>query len=384
MSPSNPQGWLQAMQKGQNSFQQGLHTDAVSFFYVATRLAPNKVEGWINLGVSQTESSNYLDALTSLQQAINLSPTMMLAHMAMGDAHRGLGNQEEAIYAYQKALQLQRTPLILNKLACSLRTIGEQARAEALYQQAIQMDPDLTLTRVNLATVQAELLQFDESRKQLNALMKLSLPPQERNEVDSTHLALEQYFRLQPVLENTMLKADLKSLHEILDTTPEEMLLIDEECIHQINRYADSAKNLSFPTELEHFHLPDDWPLIEALFMIPLVGTVTEYRKVKVELATKTKFTGDMLESMNMESTIQAARVSSNDLQDPINAEMHLRHWHALAMANRPEMLPGQFKVTPNLIATNSDQHLTDPHLVTGTLRYFFNNIYNTLPPVLI
>ena len=51
-------------------------------------------------------------------------------------------------------------------------------------------------------------------------------------------------------------------------------------------------------------------------------------------------------------------------------------------MKSAAKVVPGHFKITQNMIRSkNSPLSRTQPHLVTGTLRYFFSEIYNKLPP---
>lgn len=104
------------------------------------------------------ESGDFKGAQAALKKAITLNPRMMPAHMALGDARRFLGDWDQAIVTCRQALALQRTPLILNKLASTLRVIGKNTVSESLYHEALRIDPDFTLTKVNLATIYTTVL----------------------------------------------------------------------------------------------------------------------------------------------------------------------------------------------------------------------------------
>jgi len=368
------------MQQGQQAFQKGNIEAAVRFFDEATKSLPTRAEAWLNLGIAQVENGALESGLVALESAIGLSPDIMLAHMAVGDAQRQLGNWEAAVAAYQRAVALQRTPMSLNQLAGALRVLRRATESELLYKEALQMDPGFNLAQVNLATVQVELQNFAEARKLLSGLVGLPLSPLERNEAACTSLALELYFRVQPGLEVVMRKGDFEPLHQALREVPDRMLEVDLRIMDGIRRYANSASKLSLPTETIATSLPGDWPLIEGLFMIPLVETVAEYRKLKSDLAAKISPTGDLLESTNMEAVVRAERAAGDVLQDPLMAEMHLRHWHALATNNISGLAPGQFKMAGNMVH-KSTMERTQPHLVTGTVRRFFSEIYSDLPP---
>lgn len=381
MNYPTSQYWLKAMQQGQQHYQHGMLNEALRMFMAATQISPVKAEGWVNLGIIQIETGQLEDALSSLKRAVDLNPRLMSAHLAMGEALRLVGKWEESISAFNKAIALQRTPEGLNKLACVLRAVRKPEAAEALYKEALRMNPKFTLAKVNLATVQVELEYFDQANQQLQVLEKEQLSAEERYELESTKTALNQYLRVKPAMEAVMSKNDPAALYETLMATPKSQLRVDEEIIEGIQRYADSAKHLPISNYEEHLQLPEEWPLIEALFMIPYVESVSEYRKIKARLSSAVKPEGDLLESINMEAVVVAAGDARHDLSDPIKAEMHLRHWHALATEGVANILPGQFKMTQNLVNGHQYRRRAKPHLVTGTIRQFFKEIYNELPP---
>ncbi|RLA22655.1 MAG: hypothetical protein DRQ61_05775 [Gammaproteobacteria bacterium] len=377
--------WFRTMQQGQHDFQKGNLSSAVKFFSLATEISPSRVEGWVNLGVSQVEAGYNQAALVALQQAISLAPNIMPAHMALGDAQRFLGNFDSAFIAYQQAVELQRTPMSLNKLAAIQRARGNPEKAEALFHEALRLAPGFTLARVNLATVQVDLQNFDEANKQLNDLEGLPLSLLESEEVNSTRISLDIYNRLQPSIDSALREGDLVPMKKALLAIPENLLQADEEILEGIRGYANSALSLSPPKESGTCTLPNDWPLIEALFMIPYVESVDAFLKTKEALTNGIKPAGDLLESINMERVVSAARsIHFEDLLDPIKAEMHSRHWHALATVGVEKMLPGQFKMVKNMSHSDTLKRRAEPHLVTGTFRQFISEIYAKLPPGLL
>ncbi len=380
MNMTSSQSWQRSMQQGQQAFQNRKFKAAVRFFDIATKNIPTRAEGWLNLGIARVENGALESGLLALENAIGMNPKIMLAQMAVGDVQRQLGNWEAAIAAYQRAVALQRTPMSLNQLASALRVARRATESELLYKEALQMEPGFSLAQVNLATVQLELQNFEEARKLLSGLASLPLSPLERNEVARTSLALALYFRIQPGLDIVLQQGDLEPLHQALCEVPDRMLETDQRIMDGIRQYANSASKLSLPVEPIATSLPDDWPLIEGLFMIPLVETVSEYRKMSSDLATGIRPAGDLMESINMVPVVRAARMAGDVLQDPLIAEMHLRHWHALATNDIPGLAPGQFKMTRNLVHKSTKERV-HPHLVTGSMRSFFSEIYSDFPP---
>jgi hypothetical protein len=82
-----------------------------------------------------------------------------------------------------------------------------------------------------------------------------------------------------------------------------------------------------------------------------------------------------------MEGAIKAARTCQLDMLDPVKAELHLRHWHALACKNLDGFKPGHFKYTQNWVASHPTVRRVEPALASATFRQFISKIYSMLPP---
>lgn len=369
------------MNVGKQSFQRGQLRDAVSAFGQATKLQPGRVEGWVNLGSALLENQRFADAVSALDRAIALNPKLTVAHMLLGDTLRQLGEFPLALQSYRAACALQRTPLTLNKLACALRVRQQLEDSRKLYLEAIQLDPKFTLAQVNLATLHIELRQFAEAQTQLNALAARSLPRTERAEIISSQRALSEYFRLAEPLATLGTRDATAALLDALTHTPDTALDVDETALKTIRRYVESAAQLYDNASAITGSPPPQWPLVEALFMIPLVNSVTEFLALRTQLDNGQQATGDVLESVNMEAAIVAARINADDLLDPVTAELQLRRWHALCCRGLEGFLPGHFKYTQNWTTRSPTLKRVDPAMTSGTFRYFIRELYSALPP---
>ncbi len=368
------------MNAGKRSFQQGNPGEATTAYRAAIGMMPERVEGWVNLGSALLESGRYELAADALQKAVSMQSGLMASHLILGDALRMLGKLREASASYQNAVSLQRVPISLNKLACALRAENKPELAEALYREALEMDPGFTLARMNLATVQLELRRYDKAEEQLGELTRLALPPGERREIEYAQLAVAEYRRLNSAMTDLLEHNDQAPLEAALRDTSGRIMQADEALLASLQRYADAAGRLSNKAVPIESDLPEDWPLIEAMFMIPLVNSVGEYRAVKAELGKGLKPSIQLLQSINMEPAIKAARACQRDLQDPVKAELHLRHWHALACNKVPGFEPGHFKFTQNWIPDNPTVRRVEPALASATFRQFIRDIYCKLP----
>ncbi len=381
--------WLVSMNIGKQSFQQGRMGDAVGAFSQATKLQPERVEGWVNFGSALIESGRFEASVVALDNAISLDPKLMAAHMLLGDALRQLGEFQLALASYRQAVAIQRTPLGLNKLACALRVEKEVEEAESLYREAARLDPGFTLVLVNLATLYIERDQFEEARAQLSALAKRPLPPVERKEVTSSQQALSEYFRLEEAIARLSTYHDPAPLQAALANLPEQTMAVDEKALYSTRLYLDFANqfdNSQFYNNVAQISgsAPPDWPLIEALFMVPFIDSVEEFLDIRSRMGKEQNATGKLLESLNMEAVIVAARDSGNDLHDPVQAEVHLRHWHALACRDMAGFLPGHFKYTQNWSTRSPTLQRVEPALASATFQHFIATMYATLEPGLL
>jgi tetratricopeptide (TPR) repeat protein len=372
------------MNSGQRSFQRGRPQEAAASFRKAIAIMPERHESWVNLGSALLESGQFESAADAFHEAIAIRPNTMLAHMMLGDAMRLQGETARSIDSYKRAVALQRAPTALNRLACALRARARVDEAEELYYEAERKDPKFSLARVNRATMQIERRRYDEARRQLTLLEKQALPPQEKQEVAAALNSPHEHARLHASIDAMAEHGDLAALEARLAETPASQLQVDRAALGTVEAYASFIRGADEPDSMQVIALPEEWPLIEAMHMIPLVHSVAEYVSVKASVQTAGKAETDVLESLNMEPAIRAARQCRAEMSDPVKAELHLRHWHALAVRGIAGFMPGHFKYTQNWAPRSPTLPRVNPGMCSGTMRYMVSHIYNRLPPGLL
>ena len=242
------------------------------------------------------------------------------------------------------------------------------------------MAPDFTLARVNLATLEIELRHYDNAAEQLDELAQQPLPQAERREVAFAQMAVAEHNRLHDAIAELVEHNAPATLEFALRQTPTRILRPDEALLTTLQRYADGAKHLANdPIEIRPA-LPQEWPNIEGMFMIPLVNTMAEYQSVKAKLPQAQEPSFALRQSINMEVAITAARACQCEMLDPVKAELHLRHWHVLACKNLAGFRPGHFKYTQNWVASHATVRRVEPALASATFRHFIGEIYSVLP----
>ena len=380
-TPTNDQAWLSFMDAGKRNFQQGKHRDAAVAFSRAIELIPDRVEAWINVGSALVEAGRYNDAIIALDKAVTINPKLMVSHLLLGDALRMSGQWQPALANYQQAVALERSPISLNKLACAARANDKPDFADGLYREALDMAPDFTLAQVNLATLQLELARFDEAEKQLQALDAITLVPVEQREVERAHFCLSEYRRLQAPISELANNDNQAPLEAALRDLPVNMAQSDDVLLKILGRYAEAAHSINLEAIIPLQELPEEWPLIEAMFMVPVAKSVADYRRIKDQVGKQTPLEGELLASANMEAPIRVARTCRTEMEDPIKAELHLRHWHAMSCSGLDGFLPGHFKYTQNWIPSNPALKRVEPALASNTLRQFVSEIYSKVAP---
>jgi Flp pilus assembly protein TadD len=369
------------MNTGTRSFQRGRPKEAAASFARAVEIMPERHESWVNLGSALLESGSCEAAARAFHRAIAIKPDIMVAHMMLGDALRLLGKTAPSIDSYERAVALQRTPMALNKLACALRARSRVEEAEELYCEAERKDTNFSLARVNRATMQIERRCYDEAHRQLTLLEKQVLPPHERQEVVTALDSVAEHARLTSAIDAMVEHGDLAALEAILAETPSSQLQVDRAALRTVEAYCNYARRMGEAAGMPSIALPDEWPLIEAMHMIPLVHSVDEYLTFRASAQSAGKQEPHVRESLNMEPAIRAARECRDDMIDPVKAEVHLRHWHALACRGVEGFMPGHFKYTRNWAPRSPTLPRVNPNMCSGTMRYLISDIYNRLPP---
>jgi tetratricopeptide (TPR) repeat protein len=379
------------MALGQQRFGQRCLDEAIGAFRLATSLEPRRAEGWTNLGVACVEKGDWIAGLQALDKALVFNPTLAPAHLGRGDALRGLGRTKEAIQSYRTAVALQASAHALNKLGCALRVLRNFEEAERCYRNALDLVPDFSLAKVNMATLQVDLGHFDRAELMLQSLSVSNLASPERQEVSSALTALHEHARLVHAIERVVQHEHaLVSLRHLLRDTPDHLLEVDQACLKHLMAMAESVRNYCDPgpKPCEAFHLDPRWPVLEAHFCLHLGDTEDSYRQT-VRGQTLSVEGNNNLETLKVSQVAAFARAvviarrsyEEEGLSEPIGGELCIRHYHALITQNQSGFLPGQFKLLPNQIANNPAFPLVHPLAVTGTLRRFFTDVYSNAEP---
>ena len=70
-------------------------------------------------------------------------------------------------------------------------------------------------------------------------------------------------------------------LEAALRDHPVNMTQSDDVLLKTLQRYAEAAHGITVEAIIPLQELPEEWPLIEAMFMIPVAKSVADYRRIK-------------------------------------------------------------------------------------------------------
>lgn len=123
-----------------------------------------RVSGWYNLAVTQIRMELWTDAISGFRQAINLDPEFFDAYLNLGNIYAQRGSWKEASKSYASALKLDDSDwhLYHNYAVCEEHT-GNIAHAVALYQRALDLNPQLDQSLLRNAQLKLRRLQRNDN-----------------------------------------------------------------------------------------------------------------------------------------------------------------------------------------------------------------------------
>jgi superkiller protein 3 len=133
----NPQNFLASYALGVVASEEKNYTQAKTYFQAVIRDRPSFAQAYEGLGIAQEESHEHREALTSLERA------------------RALGSLN---------------PVLFNFQALAVSNLGDMPKAVTLYLRALELKPDYSTARLNLAMAYQALGQRENARRQFSIL----------------------------------------------------------------------------------------------------------------------------------------------------------------------------------------------------------------------
>ena len=161
--------------------QTGRHAQAVKLIAQALDIEPNNPDYLNNYGAALRANGQTERAINCYRKALQITPKDPDLQTNLGNAYLELQRYEEAAGCYRRVLRaLPHDQGIRAALCHALQSYGFQchgkgiySRAEAAYEEAIQLNPDTGTNYYNLGNAQRELGKTDAALKSYQQALKL-------------------------------------------------------------------------------------------------------------------------------------------------------------------------------------------------------------------
>ncbi|NCF16063.1 MAG: tetratricopeptide repeat protein [Gammaproteobacteria bacterium] len=162
-------------------YRTGRYVEAAQQYRYVVALQPDNMNALANLGAAYTLVGDFAEAASAHQRAIDIRPTKN-AHNNLGLMHYYLGDYDAAIDNLASAVELEPNDyLAKSNLGDALWVAGrdddaraEYRKAEALAISAYRVNPNDTLTMMDLGWIKAMLDKQGEARELIDRVLKLA------------------------------------------------------------------------------------------------------------------------------------------------------------------------------------------------------------------
>ena len=145
-----------AYRKGEKKLQ-----DSEALLKSATRLAPDFIPAWFDLGSLLSLRDKRMEAIAAYQKVVQLDPDNAAAWGGLGSAYAVAMYPDKSAEAYAKSIALKpNVPNVLMGQAHVLKTLGDQAEALKSYRAAIKIKPEFGEVYWSMANL--KIFQFEE------------------------------------------------------------------------------------------------------------------------------------------------------------------------------------------------------------------------------
>lgn len=137
--------------RGLHYYFQEKYDKVIEDYIRYTRLVPDRADAYQMLGMAYLKIGNYEKAIINFDRTLNLAPEMGEAFSYRAEAFRLNGQMREAIEDSSNAIALENDLQILSDAyrtrARAYMEVGQEARANADFKKAYEVDPRYALYR---------------------------------------------------------------------------------------------------------------------------------------------------------------------------------------------------------------------------------------------
>ncbi|MBY0358134.1 MAG: tetratricopeptide repeat protein [Candidatus Obscuribacterales bacterium] len=176
----NPQLTVAFYEAGVVSYRLGSYVEAAEFFAKATELESNLAEAFNGLGAAQLALQNFSEARQNFEKALSLDETQVQIRLNLAATLMRLAKLEEASRCYQEAINQHNSTIdarsrsyMYNDWGVNLAQLGHIEEAVEKLFQAVDIDPSLAQSRLNLGLVRISLGEYEQAADDFEKLLEL-------------------------------------------------------------------------------------------------------------------------------------------------------------------------------------------------------------------
>jgi tetratricopeptide (TPR) repeat protein len=192
--PEPPRTAVFYVAEGDRHLQAREHAQAVESYNHAIELDPGSPAAYVGLGAAYYRMGRVPDSVTAFDNALRLDPARASAHINRAVSLGALGRSEEALADLAEARRLSAAnAALLNQIAVTLENqFAQPADAEAVYRQALAVDPKAAAIHHNLGLLYVKAGRYADAIEPFEAALRID--PAFRN---ARFFLGESYSRLQ-------------------------------------------------------------------------------------------------------------------------------------------------------------------------------------------
>ena len=160
----NPQSWMAHVELGHESVTQQHYGDAILHFTQATRIVPDILDNWENLGNALISDGQTAEGLKLLEELREKNPERATIYNSLGRAYVAVKQPEKAIACFQEAIH--RNPALVDahfNLGQQLMKKDQFEQAREEFDSALKLQPDFAEAAFYLGGCLASERRFAES-----------------------------------------------------------------------------------------------------------------------------------------------------------------------------------------------------------------------------
>ncbi len=119
------------------------------------------------------QASVWKNSQTLFEHALSYYPNSYVAHANLANYYWSLDEREKALAEYSESLALNKHPRTLSNIASLERDQGHFEKAESLFKEALEMDPDFVQAHLGLGVLYKQIALFEQSEAEYKRTIEL-------------------------------------------------------------------------------------------------------------------------------------------------------------------------------------------------------------------